>query len=486
MKKTTLIFLQVLYCSILCFGQNQDAISFNENLKVTYIKTCTKYLIPDTTVFSYSIKGDTIIQQKTYKKLCIIKNNMMLVDYEPIGGIREQDNRMYYIGKEFLGCQETKSEILLYDFNTKTGASFFQYRFMEPLVMPLKDIKQSGKAFMKQNKYKVYGTDLNPEIIIEGNGKIFETLVGMIGNNSVCDYTYKRANIKNTRESKVSLYKSATTENELTYFENDVFWTYKEIYNPYWDFYMTHSVIFSLHGDTVVENKKYHLYYDETGMSGIRQENQKVYARRFNIYHYYQQDEFLLYDFSVKAGDTIHTNATSGYISRLPVVSKTDTILMENGESRKRIFLGWDTWIEGIGSMSGLLYPSEEMTSCGGNSRELISFTNGTKLLYNDSAMCANYGCYKSSVDAIPVLKNVDLKEFIYPNPAFNKISISTGILSEPCIFELMDVHGNIVLHSVVSTNSNSVNLSGYTNGLYLYRLLQNGKMIKAGKIVKM
>lgn len=74
----------------------------------------------------------------------------------------------------------------------------------------------------------------------------------------------------------------------------------------------------------------------------------------------------------------------------------------------------------------------------------------------------------------------------IYPNPVHDNISINAAILTEPCMFELMDVHGNVLLQTEVSANNNSVSLSGFTNGLYLYRLLFNGKMVKAGKIVKM
>lgn len=74
----------------------------------------------------------------------------------------------------------------------------------------------------------------------------------------------------------------------------------------------------------------------------------------------------------------------------------------------------------------------------------------------------------------------------VYPNPATDKISISSGFLSELCIFELMDVRGIVILRAEVDANRNSVNLSGFTKGLYLYRLLDRGKLIKTGEIVKM
>ncbi len=73
----------------------------------------------------------------------------------------------------------------------------------------------------------------------------------------------------------------------------------------------------------------------------------------------------------------------------------------------------------------------------------------------------------------------------VYPNPATDKISISSDFLSEPCIFELMDVRGIVILRTQVDATRNTVNLSNFSKGLYLYRLLDNGKSVKAGKIVK-
>jgi len=74
----------------------------------------------------------------------------------------------------------------------------------------------------------------------------------------------------------------------------------------------------------------------------------------------------------------------------------------------------------------------------------------------------------------------------VYPNPTTVKISISSDMLTEPSIFELMDVRGIVILRTEVDTNRNTVNLSGFSNGLYLYRLLDKGKLLKTGKIVKM
>ncbi|MGB4415392.1 MAG: T9SS type A sorting domain-containing protein [Paludibacter sp.] len=89
------------------------------------------------------------------------------------------------------------------------------------------------------------------------------------------------------------------------------------------------------------------------------------------------------------------------------------------------------------------------------------------------------------------VISGINLPEVkpdiaIYPNPATDKISISSDFLSEPCIFELMDVRGIVLLRTKVDANENSVNLSNFSKGLYLYRLINKGKLLKTGIIVKL
>lgn len=73
----------------------------------------------------------------------------------------------------------------------------------------------------------------------------------------------------------------------------------------------------------------------------------------------------------------------------------------------------------------------------------------------------------------------------IYPNPASDHIYISTEMLTECCTFELMDMRGVVVLRKPVDTSKNIINIESLTNGLYIYRLINNGRMLKLGKILK-
>ncbi len=73
----------------------------------------------------------------------------------------------------------------------------------------------------------------------------------------------------------------------------------------------------------------------------------------------------------------------------------------------------------------------------------------------------------------------------IYPNPATDKIYVNSELLSEPCTFELLDLKGSVIMRTPISSVQNTVNLSQYDKGLYLYRITTNGVMIKSGKVVK-
>ena len=64
-------------------------------------------------------------------------------------------------------------------------------------------------------------------------------------------------------------------------------------------------------------------------------------------------------------------------------------------------------------------------------------------------------------------------------------LKVEGGLSNEPCTLELLDLKGSVILRTTVSTSENTINLSQYDKGLYLYRISANGALLKAGKIVK-
>jgi hypothetical protein len=74
----------------------------------------------------------------------------------------------------------------------------------------------------------------------------------------------------------------------------------------------------------------------------------------------------------------------------------------------------------------------------------------------------------------------------VYPNPATDKLTIRYEHQIGDISFELMNLQGEVVLKQNLSLSVNLVSLDSYSKGLYLYRLMDNGKLTKTGKIVKM
>lgn len=77
------------------------------------------------------------------------------------------------------------------------------------------------------------------------------------------------------------------------------------------------------------------------------------------------------------------------------------------------------------------------------------------------------------------------LQIIVYPNPTTDEILINSEILTEPCMFELIYLGGLIFRRAEVDVSRNSIRLGNYSNGIYFYRLMKNGKLLKSGKIVK-
>ena len=74
----------------------------------------------------------------------------------------------------------------------------------------------------------------------------------------------------------------------------------------------------------------------------------------------------------------------------------------------------------------------------------------------------------------------------IYLNPTTDKLTINHELPPGESTFELLDLQGKVVRKLIIRDNENQLSLAEFSKGLYLYRLINNGKLLKAGKIVKM
>lgn len=71
----------------------------------------------------------------------------------------------------------------------------------------------------------------------------------------------------------------------------------------------------------------------------------------------------------------------------------------------------------------------------------------------------------------------------IYPNPAYDKICIETYSPNEPMTFELYSSDGSVVFRQIIHSAKENVYVTQFKNGIYIYKISNNGQVLKRGKI---
>jgi hypothetical protein len=192
MKKTTLIIglIFIINHSL----KSQDYVPFpTENV---YWNVYLEYSISesptDSVLLRYALQGDTIINQITYKKLCIESGDVLNPMIEPVGALREEERKIFFLGKDYLGFFHDE-EILLYDFNKEIGDTIFHdiNKTSYSVVENIDAIEIAGvdrKRFKIKSNTNYYFQD--EEYWIEGIGSIKNGLLGHITMIPTCCYHY--------------------------------------------------------------------------------------------------------------------------------------------------------------------------------------------------------------------------------------------------------------------------------------------------------
>ncbi|MDB4533577.1 T9SS type A sorting domain-containing protein [Vicingaceae bacterium] len=92
----------------------------------------------------------------------------------------------------------------------------------------------------------------------------------------------------------------------------------------------------------------------------------------------------------------------------------------------------------------------------------------------------------KATPTTVSVLEkaNLDSKVSLFPNPAKNNVTIST-LLTENDNIKIFDVTGKLVKTERFNTNTISLSVSDFNNGLYFYNITDvNGNIIHSNKFV--
>ncbi|MDD4971791.1 MAG: T9SS type A sorting domain-containing protein [Paludibacter sp.] len=508
MKKSTGILFFILFVS--GFAWSQKYVPFPTENAEWNISYCTAPLgfqdAESCEIKNYSLGSDSIINNLKYKKLLLNHSGI-------IGFLREENKKIYYIGSGFTNygasyspqmlekiktcspsfTKSNENEYLLYDFNAKEGDDIAwgqEYNHIDKI-----DSVLIGNSYRKRFTFRN-----NSDVIIEGIGSVVKGLLSYVSPIADCSDYMTWWNSICFSQNGQTMYQNPAYVNcnstekwtEKKFYAQGDRWTEYIILNSCWDSYtrVDDKIQYNLEKDTLLGAKVYHkmtkytpnnLQQLITYVGGMREENGKVYIK------YDNNDEFLLYDFTVKAGDTIHSTAPGGPLMQLTVVYKVDTVQLLNGEKRKLFHCNYFSYIEGIGSPEGFFAPLEYMcTCCPYYTTSLACFKTPWEELYKDTYWCADGNCCGVLV-GIQEAKAEIVRSSIHPNPANDIVTLEFATGTERCTsVEIMDFQGRQINTLPVSGNNvMTIDVSNYHAGIY-FILVRYAKGCESHKLIKL
>lgn len=214
--------------------------------------------------------------------------------------------------------------------------------------------------------------------------------------------------------------------------------------------------------------------------------NRKVYLK------YSNNEEKIIYDFSMSVGDTINSyNFSIGYSEMILDSISSNLTTFDSNFTLPSIFIenpkifhfsNGVKWIEGIGSLGGPLG-----STIGWDGLDML-------MCHYDSANNWNYHFYYSQDDPLcegpefAILEyNNDNNITIYPNPAndFLQIGFKTSN-NESIRIELFDCIGNrIMIDETNSSQQHELEIQTLKNGIYFLQIYSDDTLIETKKIIK-
>jgi hypothetical protein len=439
----------------------------------------------------WSLRGDTVINQKNYKQCSA---------YYPFTAIRQENQKIYAVDNTH------SDEYLLYDFGAEKGDIIYSeaqsgYISRTPTVEDVDSIW----LYNGERRKRIH---ISGDTWIEGIGSVrgFDYPVREF---VTCDCNNEYQLIAFAKEDTVSFFDSELAP-EWGYCgkvvdvfpRSDAIWNIK-INDRYEEYY-------GLSGDTIIDNKLYNKLYllndttlnidaEDEYYGCFRQEDKKVWYRpAFVISHSYDveaEEETLLYDFSKNEGDTVWHNLIlkGGTLSAGKNITASIVYDIKNTESGKiyetsqwinrsgnlvEIMGGYDFWREGIGSIEhGLFWFLYNPPMSGGMSYKLACFKQGDEVKYVDNTCNI---CFYGATVGIPKIEKVNV-DVVYENKTIQIMGESSIF---PCQMKLFSPTGQVLFNQTIVSAKETIGVNQHLKGVYLYQIQKDSEIIKSGKII--
>ncbi len=227
-----------------------------------------------------------------------------------------------------------------------------------------------------------------------------------------------------------------------------------------------------------------------TGELGFIREDideKKVFFRE-NMEVFYPPKDRLLYDFSLETGDTTEVFGLyqCTWNSNTYKVVSTDTIHLLNDEARKTWYLEpighnaqeADLWIEGIGSLNGMLFP-------GCSQMATISFSLTLLCYYEDDLkLYMMYDtCYIDWTTGLEAQAENSIK--LYPNPARGHVTLSLpDEIQDGSTYQIYHVNGTKLVEGRLNEKTVTIPLGNIKPGMYFFNVQSNTTVFRSKLII--
>jgi hypothetical protein len=215
------------------------------------------------------------------------------------------------------------------------------------------------------------------------------------------------------------------------------------------------------------------LQADFTVIGYIREDSlKKVYYRDKN-----ETESKLLYDFGAEVGDSIMTGEF------VLVVETIDSVLINN-EYLKRVELSneglvGEIWIEGIGSLCGIL--SSGYYGVTGGKYDLLCFYESEELMYSNPEF---ENCFYNTV-GIREFETNRLRVEIIPNPVISSsIMRIEGEFNHDLMIEIFSLDGVKIKTIRPAKSSHVIRKEDYFPGVYIFRVTKTNAGFITGKFI--
>jgi hypothetical protein len=268
-------------------------------------------------------------------------------------------------------------------------------------------------------------------------------------------------------------------------------WTYLS-YQPWVPYWEKHSYYVRMAGDTVINQKNY-LKIWETDNSMMIDWYVIGYAREDtngDVYFKRNSEEGLAYKFNVSVGDTFTMRNPFHMLTFTAEILAIDNIYIEpSNEERKRIKLseynstwsGEEYWIEGIGSMEGVLWSGNDVLPLTGVELSSLCQWEYDLLVFSNPEWD----------DCFITVSTEEIQEtepgiFIQSNPLTDQSIVSVKSLnSKNLSIDIHDIFGKLIQTCPIDQDGKIViHRSQFTSSLYIISLNDGNKTIAREKLL--